>query len=196
MSQEKKRTPGWVLLTLLKCAALAAAAVFFYVTLVYLVRPELREEKTEQPSLRSTQAYAMTSLSDFPALVRSFPVPVLGCQEGRGLTLISGGSADVAYKGGLGRIATLVYQSGEGYRITAQSVYPARALSLLSAEGWRLADGEGPALAGVQTVRMDSGGSIRLHMQTGEGLYTLEVPGAAEAVLEKLIQPFVLFVQN
>lgn len=197
MREKKQSVAGRILMILLKVLGglLLLALVFLQLIMAAPRQGGEDPEPTEQPLLMASQAMYLTSTSQLADLVQAFPVAVLGCQEGRGLTLVSGGIQDVAVEGGLGRMATLVYQSDTGVRLTAKSIYPARALPLLSGDAWRLADQDGPSVAGVPTVRMEQGNVIRLHMQTDDGLYTIETAGVNGSDLAALVQPFVLLIK-
>ena len=197
MRDKKKPTVGTVLGWIAKAVG---AAVFLAVIYLQLIMISPKEEAgnasaTEQPLLMASQAMTLTRTDQLGDLVKAFPVAVLGCQEGHGLTLISGRSRDVAFEGGLGRTATLVYQTDDGRQITANSIYPARALTLLKGYEWHLSPADGPSVAGIPTVRMENGETVRLHMQTENGLYSIETSGVTDEELSALVQPFVLFIK-
>lgn len=197
LSDKKKPAVRTVLLWIGKAVGTVLFLAVIYLQLIMIPPREDHRGETgaEQPLLMASQAVSLTRADQVGELVTQFPVPVLGCQEGHGLTLIAGNSRDVAFEGGLGRSTTLVYQSASGHRITATSIYPARALTLLKGYEWHLSPADGPSVAGIPTVRMENGDTIRLHMQTDEGLYSIETTRVSDAELASLVQPFVLFIK-
>ena len=57
-----------------------------------------------------------------------------------------------------------------------ESLYPARALSLMGKGDYHMAGVAGQSLAGMQSVRMENDTTIRLHAQSETGLYIVTAP--------------------
>lgn len=162
-------------------AALALVAVFYIA--VVLGHPQENQDAVivpvDQPVLAASPARTLGSVQELPDMLDAFPVPMLYAVEGTGLTLNAGMSYDAAYGEGFARIAVLKYAAeigGQPVEISVQSIYPARALELVPRGDYRLSATAGQTLAGVQSVRMEDGEHIRLHVQTAEGLYVLTAP--------------------
>lgn len=116
---------------------------------------------------------------------------VLCAPGSSGYTLESGSSYDVKFENGVARVVRLQYVTPEGYVMAVDSIYPARALDVLRYGGYQLT-GEGSALAGMRSVRMENGETIRLHTQSSRGLYAVTIPmnGARQAAA--LVRPLQL----
>lgn len=163
---------------------LAAAGLIavFYVAVV-LGQPQEDPDKVkvsqDQPVLTASPAQSLTSAGELDSLLQAFPVPMLYAVEGSGLTLTAGMSYDAAYETGFARIAVLQYTaevSGRQVEMSVQSIYPARALTFVPRGDYHIAEVAGQSLGGMQSVRMEDGEHIRLHVQDAQGIYVLTVP--------------------
>ena len=164
--------------------ALAALLLIgvFYVAVV-LGQPQPNEHaitvQADQPLLTASPAQTLTSGGELEDLMAHFPVPVLYAQSGGALTLRAGVSQDAAFESGFARVATLTYGAelnGQAVEITVQSIYPARALSLIPKGDYTIAAVAGQSVAGLSTVRMENASTIRLHAQSETGLYIVTAP--------------------
>lgn len=171
----------------------------FYIAVV-LGQPQPDENalsvRNDQPLLTASPAQTLASEAELQGLMARFPVPVLYAQDGGALTLRSGASHDAAYEGGFARITTLVYAAqvdGRDAEITVQSIYPARALSLIPKGDYTIAAVAGPSVAGIATVRMENASTIRLHAQSADALYVITLPGIASQELGALLRPLQLW---
>ena len=163
---------GTAVLTLLLAAV-------FYVAVV-LGEPQEVEKVVvplqDQPLLQASPAMTIEGEGSLQALLNAFPVPVMHPLSGSGLTFVSGVSYDAAFERGFGRIVSLTYTDGMGREMTVESIYPARALALMGRKDYRLAGVAGQSLAGLKSVRMENGSSIRLHAQAEDAIYVVTVP--------------------
>lgn len=180
---------GTTLLTVLLAAV-------FYVAVI-LGEPQEVEKVVEplrdQPLLQASPAINIEGESGLQTLLNAFPVPVMHPLSGSGLTLVSGVSYDAAFENGFGRIVSLTYVDGMGREMTVESIYPARALSLMGRKDYRLAGVAGQSLAGLKSVRMENATSIRLHAQAEDAVYAVTVPKMESAELIGFTRSLQLF---
>ena len=183
---------------LLGTVAAALLIAVFYVAVV-LGQPQPNEHAVtvlaDQPLLTASPAQALASEGELESLMTAFPVPVLYAQSGGALTLRAGVSQDAAYEGGFARVATLTYGAelnGQAVEITVQSIYPARALSLIPTGDYTIAAVAGQSVAGLSTVRMENDSAIRLHAQSADALYAVTLPKVSAQELGTLLRPLQL----
>lgn len=183
---------------LLGTIAAALLIAVFYVAVV-LGQPQPNEHavavRTDQPLLSASPAQALASEGELESLMAAFPVPVLYAQSGGALTLRAGVSQDAAYEGDFARVVTLTYGAelnGQAVEITVQSIYPARALSLIPKGSYTIAAVAGQSVAGLSTVRMENDSAIRLHAQSADALYAVTLPKVSAQELGTLLRPLQL----
>ena len=183
---------------LLGTVAAALLIAVFYVAVV-LGQPQPNEQAVtvlaDQPLLTASPAQTLASEGELESLMTAFPVPVLYAQSGGALTLRAGVSQDAAYEGGFARVVTLTYGAelnGQTVEITVQSIYPARALSLIPKGSYTIAAVAGQSVAGLSTVRMENDSAIRLHAQSADALYTVTLPKVSAQELGTLLRPLQL----
>lgn len=171
-------------------------AAVFYVAVV-LGEPQESEQvvrpMTDQPLLAASPAVNIDVEGQVPVLANDFPAPVLYPLPGSGLRFVSGTSYDAAFESGFGRMVSLTYQMADGQNVTVESIYPARALSLIGRKDYQLSGTAGQSLAGFKSVRMESASSIRLHAQGEEALYVVTAPKLDSAALISLTRSLQLF---
>lgn len=179
--------------------AIAAALllVVFYLAVI-LGQPQESEDvlvraDPHQPLLAASPAVNITDEGQLDLLAEAFPAALLRPMSGSGLTFVSGTSYDTAYENGFARRVVLTYQTYEGQTLTMESLYPARALTLLPKGAYHLASIAGQSLAGMSSVRMEDGSTIRLHAQSETGLYSLTVPMMDSSDLAALTRSLQLF---
>lgn len=164
-----------ILATLL---TLLVVAVFYLA--VILGQPQADPDavviSTNQPVLTASPAVTLSSASQLTGMLQAFPVPALYAADTASLTLNGGTSYDMAYEDGFARILTLSYTTEAGARVEVQSIYPARALDFVPKGDYHIGQVAGQSIAGLESVRMENGQSIRLHVQAAEGIYVLTVP--------------------
>ena len=174
-----KKRPAWLRI-LLKAVGWLLTFVLMALACVSLIlaRPEEKEDavSSPQPLLSASPAVSVSSETDLPDILRSFPVPVMSFMSGSGMTFVSATSSDAALDGGFGRVVTMYWQTGDGQPVTLQSIYPASAFSLLSPGDYHFSRTAGPTLSGIQSVRMESGTAVRVHAASDSGLYAVIIP--------------------
>lgn len=154
-------------------------ASVFYVAVILGEPQEVEkvvEPLTDQPLLQASPAVNIEGEGGLAVIVNAFPAPVMHPLSGSGLTLRSGVSYDAAFEDGFGRIVSLTYADGSGREMTVESIYPARALSLMGRRDYHLAGVAGQSLAGLKSVRMENDAAIRLHAQAEDAIYVVTVP--------------------
>ncbi len=174
-------------------AVLTVAAVFLLAVAVGSPRPEEAASDAPQPLLTASPPLMAVSADDLPELIHRFPVPVLAAMQ-EDWQLLSCTSADTAFEGGFARIMTLVYRLASGAEVTAVSVYPRRAVSLLPGAGWHLSAVQPPTLSGLRAVVMTSANRVRVHAQSQEGFYWAETDAAGPEDIQAFLSPLKLYV--
>lgn len=145
----------------------------------------------DQPLTAPSPAINLAPGQSADELTATFPAQVLSCAPGGTLTLEGGVSYDLAFEEGVARVLTLRYVTAEGMPLEVTTIYPARALALLRDDSWRLT-GAGPAMAGLESVRMEKDGQVRLHAQGPAGVYAVTVQAVPEETLKELLRPLQL----
>ena len=171
-------------------------AAVFYVAVI-LGDPQEAEQSVkplvDQPLLQASPAITIDGEGHLAALLNPFPAPVMCPLSGSGLTLVSGISYDAAFEDGFGRIVSLKYANAAGQEMTVESIYPARALSLMGRKDYHLAGVAGQTLAGLRSVRMENDSTIRLHAQAEEAVYVVTVPKMESSELIAFTRSLQLF---
>ncbi|MGN0779208.1 MAG: hypothetical protein ACI4MJ_08690 [Aristaeellaceae bacterium] len=179
MADKKPSLPRRMLRRMLTLLASALLLASFYIAVV-LGQPQESDNTVHvdvhQALLSASPAVTIAEESRLAELTASFPVPVMYAVSGGNLTLVSGVSCDVAYEGSFARRMTLTYQRADGVQLLVESLYPARALSLMGKGDYHMAGVSGQPLAGMQSVRMENDNTIRLHAQSETGLYIVTAP--------------------
>ena len=167
--------------------ALALAGVCYLAAILTMPEGDGQGAPAEQPLPAASPALTVREEESLRQLAASCPVPMLALMSGTPWRFVSGTAADTAFEGGLARVCTLRYTAAEGQDLTLETVCPARALALLGREGWTLT-GQGPALVGVPSVRMEREGLIRLHAQGETALYAVTLPDLGQEMTEDLLR--------
>lgn len=178
-----------VLASLLTVVLLAA----FYLAVI-MGNPQEAESaavtpQPDQPLVAAMSSPIMiTQPSQLGALLDAFPGQVLAAMNAPAMTLQQGICEDVAFEDGLGRKVTLTYRTAEGAAVTVVSLYPARALELIPKADYTFSSTGGLTLAGLRSVRMENGQTIRMHAQGTDALYVVTLPQLPEGDLRTLTQ--------
>ena len=185
-----------ILLRLLGALVLVALLALLAGTLI-LAKPQENKPETAAalPSAEARPAVSIDRESDLFRLVADFPAPVMSFMSGSGMTFVSAASADAAFSGGFGRVATLHWQTADGQPMTLQSIWPADALTLLE-DGYHFTLYLGPSLFGNASVRMENDASIRLHVTTDQALYVVLLPRSLSGQINTLCRSLQLFTAN
>ena len=198
MEAVQAKAPVWrrVLKALVTALITVLLAMVFYVAVI-LGEPQEVDKAVkplaDQPLLQASPAINIEGEGQLSALLAAFPAPVMHPLSGSGLTLTSGTCYDAAFEDGFGRIVSLTYVNDAGQSMTVESIYPARALSLMGRGDYHLAGVAGQSLAGLKSVRMENGASIRLHAQAEEAIYVVTLPKMESSELIALTRPLQLF---
>ncbi len=173
------------------------ALVLLAFTAVSLILSQPRESgggpALPQPPLTPSPGLSAAAESELTPLVKAFPVPVMSFMSGSGMTFVSAASADAAFGGGLGRVATLYWQTPSGEPMILQSIYPADGYSLMSGSGYHFSRTAGPTLFGEDSVRMENGETVRIHAATESGLYAFIVPRGLSGEVASIARSLQLF---
>jgi len=197
----KRSHPAWrkAVKTIGVCLMALILTAVFYVAVI-LGQPQNEDTAAqavpEQPLLPASPAVNITQEGELNGLISVFPAPVMSFLSGSGLTLTAGSSYDMAFENGFARVASLIYTAdwnGQPIELRVDTIYPARALSLMGKGDYRIAAVAGQPLAGLQSVRMENGEKIRFHAQSDEALYVLTVPKAAADGLSGLTRSLQIF---
>lgn len=199
MSQRKpslgRRILRGLLITVLGVMLLA----LFYLAVI-LGQPQADDQvavDASQPLLAAAPAQNIASEDQLTSLLAAFPVPVMSFVSGAGPAFIAGSSYDTAFESGFARVVELQYALPGGGTVTARSIYPARALSLVGRTGYRLRTSTSLSLAGLRAVRMEGTDTIRLHAQSADALYVLTLPAMSADELSTLTKSLqLLAVKN
>ena len=162
-----------------------------------LANPQKKEEKppAATPSPYASPAITVESETDLTRLISEFPAPVMNFMSGSGMVFVSATSADAAFEGGFGRIATLYWQTPEGEPVTLQSIWPANALSLMD-PGFHFETGSA-TLFGNTAVKMKNTGSVvRYYTTTEKGLYAVLMPESLDERVSDICRSLQLFTVN
>lgn len=199
MSATEKRRPVWRRIVRAVLTALLAVVLIalFYVAVV-MGHPQddgavIVEAATDQPLLGDADPVIIVSEADMGSLLNAFPAPVMQPLAGSPLLFGGGECRSVPYEDGFARVATISYRTEGGAAFTVQSIYPARALTLVGKDGFTIDGRTGQSLSGLRSVRMESNEQIRLYAQGQEALYVVTTAKLDTAVLRQLTSALQLF---
>ena len=147
------------------------------------------------PSVNASPAVTIEDELELSQLFSAFPAPVMSFMGGSGMTFVSATCADAAVNGGFGRVATLNWQTPEGEPVRLCSIWPAGALSLLE-DGFHFMPYAGPALFGSSSVRMENDDAVRIHVSTGQALYTVLLPRSLTARTGEICRSLQLYAKD
>jgi hypothetical protein len=170
---------------------LAVVLIFVFYFAVVMGQPQTDRQApdastlSDQP-LPAPLASPVTLQSDtaLNALADAFPAPVMYA-AGSGLTFTSGACADVPFQDGVARVVTLVYRTEDFYTLTVESIYPARALSLLLEDGRSFTDVTTDTMAGMPYIGRKDAATLRMIAQGSEALYVFTTPLASDGAIDQ-----------
>lgn len=170
-----RRVLRWLLLAL----ASAVLIFLFYVAVVMgqpLADASQSVQSTDQPLPEPlSEPIVLTEVEVIRDLAEIFPAPVMYA-GGKALTFVEGICEDVLFEDGVARVVTLTYRTADFDTLTLQSIYPARALSLLDKDGRTFAAMTQDRMVSLRYVAMQDAATLRLHAQGEEALYVLTTP--------------------
>ena len=191
--QEKLPLGRRIVKTVLGALLTAVLLVAFYIAVI-MGNPQESESsgithQMDQPLLDAMSSPIMiTQQSQLGALLDAFPGQVMAAMSSPAMTLQQGLCEDVPFEDGLGRKVTLTYRTAEGAAVTVVSIYPARAMDLIPKADYTFSSTGGLTLAGLRSVRMENGQTIRMHAQGENALYVVTLPQLPAASLRTLTQ--------
>lgn len=188
MEQKTTPTRRWVKPVLLTLLAIVLILVFYIAVVMGQPQTDAVSSARNMPAVQPLPEplAAPVTVSDadgLRALAEVFPVPLMYA-GGRTLTFLSGSCEDVPFEDGVARIVTLTYRTEDFDTLTLQSIYPARALSLLGRDGRSFTGVTVDNMAGMKYVGMQDAATLRMHAQ-GEALYVFTVPTAEYRVIDQ-----------
>lgn len=177
----------WVLVSLILIAAV------FFLLIIGQPQPDKAEPQPVRKIPQPSASVRVGSENDMPKLMAGFPVPVMSFMSGSGMTFVSGTAEDTTANNVRGRRVTLYWQTGDGVPMTLISLCPADATELLGKGDYSFVRTAGPKLFGRSSVRMENNNTLRIHVQTDEGLYAVILPKQAADLLPELCRSIQLF---
>ena len=129
---------------------------------------------------------------DVPLLAASFAKPVLTLQTD--LALRKATLYDTAFAGGYARRVTFVYAFADGQTLTAESIRPVAAATLLGGGGYSLSINQRYTMAGLDAVRMDSASTICVFAKGEGAVYAINCPKAHQEELPQLLKSLLLMM--
>ena len=179
-----RRVLRWLLLALA-----SAVLIFLFYVAVVMGQPLADASQAAQsaPQLLPEPLSQPIALADETAirdLAEVFPAPVMYA-GGKALTFVNGVCEDVPFEDGVARVVTLTYRTADFDTLTLQSIYPARALSLLDKDGRTFAAMTQDRMVSLRYVAMQDAATLRLHAQGEKALYVLTTPLADSAQVDQ-----------
>ena len=156
---------------------LAAALVFAYVFLLLGEPDEDAKYAAEQKEAVITapmSALEVPGSANVQTMAQSFGVPVLSM--GQALEMKKARIPDVSFDGGYARRVTLTYTFEDGTELTAESIRPTAAVTLLNQQGYQLDASALYTLGGLNAGRMDNAVTCCVFAQSGEAVYAVVCP--------------------
>lgn len=172
---------------------LALALVLAY---LFLLLGEPEEEAKYQPQTEETKismpmgALEVPGQSNVENLADTFGEAVLSI--GQGATLQKARVYDTAFEGEYARRVTLTYAFEDGQTLTAESIRPTAAVTLLKESGYALDAFSLYTLGGLNAARMDNDTQICVFGQSDTAVYAVICPKSHAEELSALLKATVL----
>lgn len=186
---EKKPSPLKRLL--LRIAAVAAAIFALVFAYLFLLLGEPDEDAKYLPeTVEETISMPMSPFeapgeSSVENLAHTFGESVLSFYSG--LDMRKARVYDTAFSGGYARRATLTYAFEDGTLVTAESLRPTSAVTLLDMPGASLDATALYTLGGINAARMDTKDQVCIFAQTDTAVYAVLCPASHASQLEALL---------
>lgn len=176
---------------------LVLALVFAYVFLL-LGEPDEDAKYMQKPE-EQTIAMPMSALeipgeANVQMLADSFNQPVLSL--GQTLKMEKARIYDTAFDNGYARRVTLTYVFEDGTRITAESLRPTSAVTLLKQNGFQLDASALYTLGGLNAARMDNASTCCIFAQSDTAVYAVVCPQTHAEQLTTLLRYTTLIAPN
>ena len=175
---EKKPSPAVKLLKRIGLAILLVLALVFAYLFLLLGEPD-EDAKYLEKTAEETIAMPMSALdipgeSNVEYLAETFGQPVLAL--GQALPMYKSRIYDTAFEGGYARRVTLTYTLEDGQQLTAESIRPTSAVTLLKQEGYKLDGSTLYTLGGLNAARMDNSSACCIFAQSDTAVYAVIAP--------------------
>lgn len=186
---EKKPSPlKRLLLRILAVVAAVFALVFAYLFLL-LGEPDENAkylpETVEQTISMPMSPFEAPGESSVENLAHTFGEPVLSFYSGPAMRKAR--VYDTALSGGYARRATLTYTFEDGTVLTAESLRPTSAVTLLDMPGASLDATALYTLGGLNAARMDTKEQVCIFAQTDTAVYAVICPASHASELEAIL---------
>lgn len=193
LSQEQPpKTPSRVRLVLRRVglALLLALALAFAYLFLLLGEPDDDAKYLEVPDeeriLMPMSALETPGEANVQGLADSFDQAVLSLNEA--LPMRKARIYDTAFEGGYARRVTLTYAFEDGSLLTAESLRPTAAATLLKLEGGTLDGSSLYTLGGLNAARMDSADTVCVFAQSDTAVYAILCPASHAQDLNSLLR--------
>ncbi|MBR3873598.1 MAG: hypothetical protein IKJ26_05425 [Clostridia bacterium] len=162
---------------------------------VFLLLGEPAQDELSSAIVEDTIQMPMSPLespgeTNVQGLADTFGQPVLSLQSG--LSMMKARIYDTAFEGGYARRVTLTYALPDGTQLTAESIRPTSAVTLLSLPGAKLDATSLYTLGGLNAARMDNQSTICIFGQSDTAVYAVIGPAAQEKQLLDALQQSML----
>lgn len=190
--EEPPKTPSRVRLVLRRVglALLLALALAFAYLFLLLGEPDDDAKYLEAPAeeriLMPMSAVETPGEANVQGLADSFDQAVLSLNEA--LPMRKARIYDTAFEGGYARRVTLTYAFEDGTLLTAESLRPTAAATLLKLEGGTLDGSSLYTLGGLNAARMDSADAVCVFAQSDAAVYAILCPASHAQDLNTLLR--------
>lgn len=162
---------------------------------IFLLLGEPAQDELSAAVVEDTIQMPMSPLespgeTNVQGLADTFGQPVLSLQSG--LSMMKARIYDTAFEGGYARRVTLTYALPDGTQLTAESIRPTSAVTLLSLPGAKLDATSLYTLGGLNAARMDNQSTICIFGQSDTAVYAVIGPAAQEKQLLDALQQSML----
>jgi len=189
--EEEEKKPSPIKRLLLRIAAAAAAVFALVFAYLFLLLGEPDEDAKYLPqAVEQTIAMPMSPFeapgeSSVENVAHTFGESVLSFYSG--LDMRKARVYDTAFSGGYARRATLTYAFEDGTLLTAESLRPTSAVTLLDMPGASLDASALYALGGLNAARMDTEETVCIFTQTDTAVYAVLCPASHASQLEAIL---------
>ena len=173
---------------------IALVLCYIFLLLGEPAQDELSANVTEDTIQMPMSPLESPGETNVQGLADTFGQPVLSLQSG--LSMIKARIYDTAFEGGYARRVTLTYALPDGTQLTAESIRPTSAVTLLSLPGAKLDATSLYTLGGLNAARMDNQNTICIFGQSDTAVYAVIGPAAHEEQLLDALQQSMLTEPN
>lgn len=191
-AEETPKQPSVIRRVLTRIGTALLLVIALVLAYVFLLMGEPEEEsKTAAPFTEETIVMPMNALevpgeADVQSLAETFGHPVLALAQGPEMKKAR--IYDTAYEGGYARRVTLTYAYEDGTTLTAESIRPTAAATLLKQAGYSLDATALYALGGFNAARMENDLTICVFAQSDTAVYAVVCPKTHEEELASALR--------